>query len=84
MSNGAKFNRKSKITLRSKSANLTGYMAGTRVGQKLSYGANKLKDFVIEIAKDKLEDYKNGTLDLSTANPELRHAILERLKKISK
>ena len=40
------------------------------------------KEFVIEIANDKLEDNKNGTLDLSIANPELRHAILERLKKI--
>ena len=84
MSNGAKFNRKSKISLKSNSANLTGHLSEKRVGQKLPYGANKLKEFVIEIANDKLEDYKNGTLDLSTANPELRHAILERLKKISK
>ena len=53
-----------------------------RVGQKLPYGANKLKEFVIEIANDKLEDNKKGTFDLSIANPELRHAILERLKKI--
>ena len=84
MSSGAKFNRKSKITLRSNSENLSGHLSENRVDQKQPYGANKLKEFVIETAKDKLEDYKNGTLDLSTSNPELRHAILERLKKISK
>ena len=38
----------------------------------------------VKEAQDKLEDFKNGTLDLSTATPELRHAIEERLKKISK
>ena len=70
--------------MKSNSANLTGHLSEKKVGQKLPYGGNKLRDFVIETSKDKLEDYKNGTLDLSTANPELRHAILERLKKISK
>ena len=84
MPTGAKFNRKSKITLRSKSEHLTGHLSGTRVGQKRPAGGNITRDFVIESAKNNLEAYKNGTLDLSTATPELRHAILERLKKISK
>ena len=45
MSNGAKFNRKSKISLKSKSANLTGHLSEKKVGQKLPYGANKLRIF---------------------------------------
>ena len=54
MPTGAKFNRKSKITLRSKSEHLTGHLSGTRVGQKRPAGANITRDFVIEPAKKKV------------------------------
>jgi|TARA_B100000519_G_C14118642_1_gene379326 hypothetical protein len=84
MPKGSQFNRKNKINLRKNSENLKGHMSGSRVGQKLPAGAKVMKDFIDSTAQDKLEDFKNGTLDLSTATPELRHAIEERLKKISK
>tara|TARA_A100001388_G_scaffold100747_1_gene73444 strand:+ start:248 stop:502 length:255 start_codon:yes stop_codon:yes gene_type:complete len=84
MPKGSQFNRKSKINLRINSAFLKGHMSGVRVGQKLPSGAKVTRDFIKESAKDKLEDYRNGTLDLSTATPELRHAYLEELKRLNK
>ena len=84
MPKGSQFNRKSKINLSKKSESLRGLDSGRRVGQKLPAGAKVTRDFIKESAKDKLEDYKNGTLDLSTATPELRHAYLEELKRLNK
>ena len=63
----------------------TNYVYGVHCGDTNCYSCTTMQGECAWLdAKDKLEDYKNGTLDLSTANPELRHAILERLKKISK
>lgn len=84
MPKGSQFNRKSKINLSKTSVNLKGQMSGVRVGQNLPSGAKITRDFIKDSAPDKLEDYKKGTLDLSTATPELRHAYLEELKKLNK
>ena len=84
MPKGSQFNRKSKINLRKNSEGLKGHLSGVKVGQKLPSGAKITRDFIKDSAPDKLEDYKNGTLDLSTATPELRHAYLEELKRLNK
>ena len=84
MPKGSQFNRKSKINLSKTSVNLKGHMSGIRVGQNLPSGAKITRDFIKDSAPDKLEDYKNGTLDLSTATPELRHAYVEELKRLNK